>query len=678
MRALISLMLVFASASLLAQVINVDKVRFGRISDEELSMTVYEPEPDAKAVVLFDEGKLRFDLKPGQNTFQCVIERHLRIKILDAAAVDQGNFSFLLEHSSSSSAEELIDRVRGSTYNLVDGDEVESKLTNEGIFEEEVTDNLRSFKIVFPQVRAGSVIELKYNFQSDFIFNLPTWYFQQDIPVDYSYFEAEIPEYYLYNLDMQGYAGDRLVVNEFGGRGSGSANIRTSSGPRNGSGNVQRGMERIDYSTRQYKWAASEVPSLPAESFAPHPSNFYFRVNFELSSVNFPGQQSTNYTRSWEDVCDTYLGASQRPYLNGRGGIKDLAESWIEGIDGELDRVVTIYERSKRDLVWDGNRRIFPVQTPSALLNSKAGSSAELNFFLIGALRAAGISADPVLMSTRNHGYLSLTRPSLAQFNHVIVQVNLTEGGSFLLDASKDDIPVPLLPLADLNDRGRVIHDNENSTWVDLTAPSSAKSATQLQLSLTNDGNLSGSGQFKYEGYAAIDLRRSAEEEGQVADYLSGDLGANLTATSVEHFNDIYEDVVVSAEVEFDEAVLPNGELMYVQPILIKPFDENPFEAEERILPIDMVVPQEHIYVLQLSLTEGQSIEEIPEPISIALPESKGRYSLRFMENNEGLQVVERLKFSSTLFSAEEYQALRGFMAMILESQDTFVVIRVE
>ena len=70
-------------------------------------------------------------------------------------------------------------------------------------------------------MKEGSIIDLKYVFTSDFLYSLPTWYFQRQIPTDYSFFEAIIPEYYYYNLDMKGYASGRLtenVVGEIGNR----------------------------------------------------------------------------------------------------------------------------------------------------------------------------------------------------------------------------------------------------------------------------------------------------------------------------------------------------------------------------------------------------------------------------------------------------------------------------
>jgi hypothetical protein len=58
-----------------------DPVKFGKISDLEMNMTVYDKDTSAPAVILFQNGELTFDYRDGIGFF---IETtvHRRIKIL--------------------------------------------------------------------------------------------------------------------------------------------------------------------------------------------------------------------------------------------------------------------------------------------------------------------------------------------------------------------------------------------------------------------------------------------------------------------------------------------------------------------------------------------------------------------------------------------------------------------
>jgi transglutaminase-like putative cysteine protease len=668
MRYTLLLVLAGLAWSLQAQIVNPNKVRFGKFSDEEIELKTYALDPDAEAVILFDEGKAWMDYDPTTNSFELMIERHQRIKILKSTGVDYANFTFRLSNSTSSSSKEEVINIKGVTLNIENGEEEETKLTKEGIFDESISDGLDQLTITFPQVKEGSIVDLKYTYKSDYVEYIPTWYFQRSIPTDYSHFEAVFPEYYFYSVDMKGFFNDRLLENTVAETGSRSLIL---SGGRNGN-------QQIDFGTRGYRWSAKEIPGLKSEPFSPAASNYFFRVNFELASVNFPGQLGRNYTQSWDDIAAFYRKLSgNRPYLDPKKEVEELVTDWTNGIDSPAEKLIVIYEQVKKRLEWDDRYRIAASNTPAKLLEISKGSSGDLNFLLISALRAAGITANPVLVSTRNNGYLSLARPSLQQFNHVIVHATLPDNGSLLLDASQSDVPLPLLPLHNLNDRGRLILE-ESSTWVDLAAPSEHKTALQLKLTLQPDGTLNGTAKYKASGYASLENRRELNQETDIQQHLEKWTGQTMSAVETTGFDNSYEDINVTAQMDASAAVMNNENLYYVNAIMASHYPENPLTTETRLFPVDLQVPRDYVYVLQLDLGEGIVIEEIPESINFALPEGKGRYSLRFIELNGNLQIIEKLSFDNPFFYAQEYAALKNFFDLVVEQQQAMVVLRKE
>lgn len=667
MRYTLLLVLAGFAWNLQAQIVNPDKVRFGKFSDEEIALKTYPLDPDAEAVFLFDEGKAWMDYDPSTGGFELMIERHQRIKILKSTGVDYATFVFWLANSASFAKEEIIN-IKGLTLNTANSEPEETKLTKDGIFEESISDGLNKMTITFPQVKEGAIIDLTYIYKSDFVSNVPTWYFQRSIPTDYSYFQAVFPEYYSYSLDMKGFFSDRLIENTIAEKGSRSLVL---SGGRNGN-------ETINFGTRGYRWSAKEIPGLKSESLSPVASNYFFRVDFELASVNFPGQFGRNYSQSWEDIAVYYRKFSgHRAYLEPKKEVEEMVADWTSGMDAPAEKLIVIYEQVKKRLEWDGRYRIAAGNTPAKLLELSTGSSGDLNYFLISALRAAGITANPVLVSTRNNGYLSLARPSLQQFNHVIVQATLPDNSTLLLDASKADVPLPLLPLHDLNDRGRLIME-ESSDWVALQAPSEHKTALQLKLSLQPDGTLSGTAKYKASGYASLEDRRELSKETDLQQHLEKWTGQTLSEVEITGFDNRYEELNVTAQMDASAAVMNNENLFYINAIMASHYPENPLTAETRLFPIDLQTPQDYVYVLQLELGEGVVVEEIPESVNFALPEGKGRYSLRFTEHNGDLQIIEKLSFKDPFFYAQEYAALKNFFDLVVEQQQTMVVLRKE
>ncbi|MEM1215363.1 MAG: hypothetical protein AAGJ82_06750 [Bacteroidota bacterium] len=676
---IIVLLLLCSTGFLSAQITNVNKVKFGKISSAEIELENYPLQPDAPAVVLYDKGVLSMEVNAEQTGFQYVLERHLRIKVFKENAIQYGDFLILLEQSTRSNSREEVFGIKGMTYNLEDGEVVETKLDKEGIFMDRYNESLFRCNIAMPQVKMGSLIELKYTIKSDYTFNLPRWYFQKEIPTDYSFYEATIPEYFNYRLDMAGYASQHLTENVTNETGSGSATFsyRTSGSPSTSytGGGSQRRTSTINFSTKKYRWVAQEVPGLVREPFAPETDDYLFHVDFELASTNFPGG-GRSFSQSWEDVSTLYRDmTSVEQYLSPNREVKAWANRKTNAPATPLETVIQLYEAVQDQLKWSGYYGSLPDVRANKILSSDKANSAAINMLLLSALRAKDIPAYILLSSTRKNGYLSVTRPSISQFNQVLVFVDLPSGKQLILDASQTAVPATLLPTADLNDRGRLI-TSEGSQWVPLKAQAAQKTATQLQMTLDVDGQLKGELKYKVEDYAGLNLRLAAREETGIATAAETTTGLAMTAVSCENFADNYQRMLISATVDADDQVVDGGELLYVQGVLSKWKAENPLKSEERLMPVDFVTPTERVYVMRLALADGLAIEELPESINFSLPEGKGRYSLRFVDMNGGVQVVEKLTFKEAFFVREEYEALRQFIDLVLENEEATLVIR--
>ncbi len=116
------------------------------------------------------------------------------------------------------SQDETISGLKAVTYNLENGKIVETKAKSDGFFNEKFSDNLTLVKVALPNVKVGSVVEITYKINSDFLMNFWDWEFQETIPVVWSEYRASIPEYFNYDKYMQGYipldiADEKVVSN---------------------------------------------------------------------------------------------------------------------------------------------------------------------------------------------------------------------------------------------------------------------------------------------------------------------------------------------------------------------------------------------------------------------------------------------------------------------------------
>src|SRR5205085_6592573 len=103
-----------------------------------------------------------------------------------------------LYKSNTSDAEEKLESLKASTYNLENGTVVETKLDKDKVFKEKYDENHMLRKFTMPSVREGSLLEISYTIHSDFLFNLQPWSFQGSYPSMWSEYQVSIPSFFKY------------------------------------------------------------------------------------------------------------------------------------------------------------------------------------------------------------------------------------------------------------------------------------------------------------------------------------------------------------------------------------------------------------------------------------------------------------------------------------------------
>ena len=134
----------------------------------------------------------------------------------------------------------------------------------------------------------------------------------------------------------------------------------------------------------------------------------------------------------------------------------------------------------------------------------KTGNIGDINLMLTAMLRYAGLTANPVLVSTRSNGIALF--PNRTAFNYVIALVE-TPNGNVLLDAS-DKYSVPnVLPIRTLNWNGRLIRKDGTSEEVDLMPKRSSNDMVFMNYSIDADGKVTGKTRRQCTDYSALITR---------------------------------------------------------------------------------------------------------------------------------------------------------------------------
>ncbi len=655
-----------------------EPIKFGKPDPKDLTAEPFVGDSAAAAVVLCDFGTTNFQYV--SNTFKLVSERTTRIKILKKAGYDVATVTVPLFHRNG--GEEKLTSLRGFTYNLVDGKVVKSKMEGANTFVEERDKNWRVRKFTLPDVREGSVIEYGYTVTSDFMFNLQDWSFQRDIPTRWSEFRATIPEYFDYKMLLQGY--QPLAVQQ---KTDNMAQFTvTSAGGFSGSGfNTTReagSSESITAHVNSYQWVMKDVPAFRDEPYMTTSDDYVARLNFQLAGERFPGEAYRNIAGTWEKINTELLIDDDFGAQLGRGSfLKDQLQGLPAKYPDLSARAAAVRQVVMAAVRYDGTNRYKTDGSLRKTLEAHRGTSADANLLLIAALRHAGITAHPLLLSTRDHGRVNQTLPMLDRFNYVVALVPLADGKDLLVDATEPLLPCGVLPERCLNQTGRLVMEKAaEGRWVDLAPSQRFVHYQQINLTLDAQGGLAGKVHEEHGGYSGVDARRELSQLGEKK-YFAGltnkHMGWTLPKFAISHREDV--DRPLTVDYEFAQPADDNTTdgTIYLSPLRDFGSEQNPFRHENRQFPVDFGALQDVTTMITLTLPAGYELSETPKPAVVELPDGGGRFLYSVAAATPGVvQLTSRLSLRKTMYVAEEYANLREFYRLMLQKQGEKLVIK--
>jgi hypothetical protein len=646
-------------------------LKFGDVSDKEVSMTIYPPDSSAAAVVLYDYGTSAITYNQSDDWFKLGFERITRIKILTKDGYEYADFEVPLYHSSS--AKEKLTGLKVVTYNLENGKIVETKMKSDGVFEEKYDQNIDLIKFTAPNVKEGSVIEVAYKITSDFLHYFRDWEFQSTIPVVWSEYRASIPEYFNYEKFMQGYI--TLFVNE---TKDVTKSILITSKERSGGRITQTSFQtdKIDYRENNLRWATKDVPAFRSEPYMTSSHDYISKINFELAYYKFPNQPIKNVMGTWADLNKSFLESEYfGGAVKGSGFLRKITEEVTAGADTPKEKVVRIYNFVSNNIEWDGTyRKYLTDDNLKNALDKKKGSSSHINLMLVSMFQKAGLTAHPVLLSTRSNGFVRENFALSSQFNYVVALV-IIDGNPVLLDATDRLLPMGVLPERCINGRGYIIAQ-DNPGWIELSAPKT-KVVSAIDLTLNENGQFDGNLKITSNGYSARRSRYAYLSKGEEEYMKNFEPAKRLSITSKEFLN--VKDIDKSFEEQYDFTWDENSgtaNTLFLSPILHLQESSNPFKLEKRDYPVDFGSAFDKVYTLKLQFPESYQLDEVPESKIISLPGNAGRFIYNVQVTGNTLSITSMLNINKSFFVQDEYPVLREFYNIVVAKQAEQVVLK--
>ena len=643
---------------------------YGKVSDDELLMTDFEPYPEAPAVVLFELGEV--SLVDQSNKLQAIYRIHRRIKILSEEGLEWAR----VEIPYLRSKREDVRIQKGATHFWgSDGGPEVIKLNKKTVSKENVGENEYLFKFPMPGARVGSVVEYMYEFVSDDIQSLKPWRFQKDIPVLYSRYDTYIPRRISYVPVFQ---GDTRKVQRYVGRYSFNYNQRaTQNYDRFALATGNSYQQGILYGNA-ISYVMEDVMPLSPEPYTTIPEDNIAQLSLELANSRVG---SRNQVKTWKMLSRSLL----RDNFFGRDLEDEVfaqkAESIISGIRRPEDRMKAIFQYIQSEVKWDGFYAPLGTQRLVDVLDKKLGNGTDINLLLCALLRGGGFDAYPILISTRDHGKPQKYRPDIFQFNHVIVSTKV-RGKVYMFDAlNSPGVPFDMIPRKDLNDLGFLI-DKRNWGWVDIVPEHEVIRNTYTRFFLQEDGSLNGELELIFKEYSAATERGRLQEYVGKEDvyirekFLEGLPEAKMHSYSVDNPPEKESPVTILCKLSTPDYVMETDSLLFVKPLLTKSILDNPFSSQERVAPIDLPCPVREYYLLGLEIPKGYEVVQTPAPIRVVMPNDAGEFSFNVIQDDEFLHVSSTIFITKTHYIPQEYEEIRTFFDYIVRKHEEDIVLR--
>ena len=636
-----------------------EKFKFGTCPVELLEMTTYENDPDASAVVIYENADVSYQIPPSSsaNLFILITNYVVRIKILTQDGIEEANNTVSYYVGKNKADSERVEGITGWTYNLEGGKVVKEKLSKDYIFTEDISDTRKRVKFALPSVKVGSVIEYKYALTSPHYNYIDDYVFQRSIPVMYSAYSITIPEYFTFNREIKGYEPVRINVK--------SVNLSFHYEGRV----IQTTGEEI----------TAEVQNLPAikdESYVWNYNDYKSRINFEIKSMRFVGDRLRNFTTNWSDVVKQLNNSSRfGGQFNNKGLFRDELPEILSGKSNDVDSIRSILNLVRSHVKWNDQTALF-VNNLSKSLKDGTGNSADINAILLNTLRNAGFTAYPIAMSLRSKGRVPITYPSINNLNYFIVSVKSGDK-TYYLDATKSYTDVNVIPIDCMVDKALLINE-EGFDWIDLSQIEGSYNRVNMSYSFNEEGILSGKKTESYLGEVGYSFKQSyyrASSEEDFVEKLEAKDEMKVSNYKLEERTAPSFGYAESYDFTMDHIAL-GDDIISFNPLLFFAMKTNSFQPETRALPIEFPYPYEQRINVNFTIPEGYELDEIPAPERFTFEEDWVDFSYNIQQVQNHVQISYRLKISTSIISANYYQELRDFWAKMYSKENEMLTIK--
>lgn len=639
--------------------------KFSKITEADFALPAEASDSSVDAVYIYEIGDTRFT----ENAVSFIMQTYVKVRmqIVTEKGKEYANqtVNYYYDSKSSSGRNDVVSGIDAASYNLVNGKVVKTNMSSKYVFKEQVSDNVMRMKFSIPEVKVGSIIEFKYCITSPRYADVPSWYFQKSEPIRYSYYSAEIPEWFRYHLESRGSAPMTSKEEKT------SIQFSTSNG-------------LVPVGATKYVFEAENLRGIKNEKLIYCKNDYSQRVDFELMGIDVPGSVYKNYTSTWADV-RKYIADElevesrmkvKNPYAEEMKAL-DLAEKPV-GV-----KASRLFALLKSKLKWDKNYAIYCKNPLNAVKEGK-GSNIELNYIYMSMLKDAGIPSTMMFVRRRSNGRLPISHASIDNLNTFIVAFTDENGSLLFADCSSDYGDVNVLP-DDLMAEG-ILYDpnitptpNAGSTRgdiYDLSVIGGNVTNTRITCLVGTDGMIAGQRINTHVGFNALAYKEAyheSEDSLALIEKIEKSLECKLASFKVKNAEGVGR--ATEERIRFTKEAVVDGDRIFFNPLVFADEKTNYFTNATRVLPVEFPAIQNTTITSVVNIPEGYVVEEMPKEEKIMLPGLLGA-TISFELQNNSLITKYQSEVGDTFIPVDQYANLQEFWNGLLKMNSMMVTLK--
>jgi hypothetical protein len=599
------------------------------VTAQELQMTDDPQAPRAPAIVLYRQ----VDRDDNDST-----ERdYVRIKILTDEGRQFGNVEIVFDNSRESihDIEARTIRADGSIVNFAGTIYDKQLAEGQGL-------NLRAKAFALPDVQVGSVIEYRYTQQMAYgnVFN-SHWILSENLFTRDAKFSLQPNRRFLLRYSWP------LGLPE--------------------------GTNRPALSGGVIRLETHNVPAFVKEEHMPPENELKSRVDF----IYVPdGEDDTDPLRFWEKFGKARF-KSVEDFLDERRVMEQAVAQLVAPDDSPEVRLRKIYARVQqlRNLSYEPRKseqekdreHLQDAKDVADVWQRGYGNGQQITWLFLGLVRAAGLHADPVLVSNRDAFFFDARYMNPGQLNTNVVLVSQGDQDLYL-DPGAAFTPFGLLPWGKTGVRGLRL-DKEGGKWIETPLPAASASRIEhtAELRLTASGALTGRVTTTYTGLEARGYRAHERNEDAThrKQYLENQLKADIAASSdvslinVPDWSSSESPLIAEYEISIPDWATVNGARALMAVGLFTGRWKHVFEHAVRLHPAYFPFPFECADDVRIELPAAWQVASLPKArdtdVNFLAYRSAANYG------NGSLQIKRSLTSNVTLLAAKYYASLHDF-----------------